>query len=87
VTTGLPGLGSDAWTEIAEGPGETIVAAIPGKGLFYGRWQTGTLQMQPACLPANVDAARLGRSSLASCTRDRRFMYAVSSDSTSDPPI
>jgi hypothetical protein len=88
VTAGLPNLAGDIWTEIAEVPGQGIVAALPGDGFFYGGWVAGVLQMQRAALPADVNAVRLGRTSLASCASDRRFIYAVSADAASaDPPI
>jgi hypothetical protein len=68
---------NDVYSEVAQGPQESVVAAIPGNGLFHGDWATGPLQMQRAVVPAGI---MLGRTSITSCAADRRIMYAVSGD-------
>jgi hypothetical protein len=83
---GLPNLRGDIWAEVAESSGPGIVAALSGNGLFFGGWVAGVLQMQPAVLPPGVDVARLGRTSLASCAADRRFVYAASADAAGSIP-
>src|SRR5215813_287664 len=76
VITGLPPLAGDVWSEIAEGPDEGVVAAIPGRGLFFGNWVADALQMQPANSPG-VNPVDFGRTSIASCAANRQIVYAV----------
>jgi hypothetical protein len=72
----VPRLGGDVWAEIAVGPNESVVAAIPGQGLFFGSWAPGALQMQRANTPG-VNPADFGRTSIASCAANRQVLYAV----------
>ena len=78
VTSGLPPIGFDVWTDVAEGPDGTVVAAIERHGLVFGNWVSGRLQMLRATLPPTVDGSRLGRTSIASSQSNRRSLFAVS---------
>lgn len=69
---------------LAEGLNETIVASLPGIGLFYGGWtSSGDVQMQLIVIPG-VNNMRLAETSIASCAGDRRFLYAAAHDTQKD---
>jgi hypothetical protein len=79
------GLPSGVCYGLAEGPNETIVVTMPKIGIFYGGWinlprGAPEVYIHKSAPITSVDVSIMAETSVASCSGDRRIIYAAGRD-------